>query len=170
MEPYIGEIRLVPWKTIPSGWVSCSGQMLQIQQYQALYSLIGTCYGGDGKTTFQLPNLNGRVVMGTNQSGQVGTHAGTANVTLTQANMPLHQHAFQVSTAAGTSNGIAGNICAAVATGQNLYGPMNAPATTALNSGILETSGANAAHTNMQPYTAMSFIICVKNGIYPSHD
>lgn len=168
MDPYLGEIRTVPWKTIPTGWAACNGQTLQISQNYALYSLLGTSYGGDGRTTFMLPNLNGRVIMGCNLYSSpdvVGTHGGATSVTLTQATLPPHQHAFQVSNAPGTVNTLPGNVYAEVATGQMLYGPMTAPLT-AMSPDIIEPAGDGAPHNNMQPYLALTYIICV-NGFYP---
>lgn len=169
MDSYIGQIRIVPWKTIPRGWLPCSGQVLNISQNQALYSLIGVTYGGDGKTTFHLPNLNGRVIMGTSRVAgnviQVGTSGGATSVTLTAATLPPHQHTFQVSNTPGTTSTLAGNICAEVATGQMLYGPMTANVIQ-MSPGIVDTAGGGAAHTNMQPYMALAYIICTA-GLYP---
>lgn len=186
MECYLGEIKLVPWAVTPTGWLPCDGRTLQIAQNQALYSILGTAYGGDGKTTFNIPNLGGRVIMGTTTtwrtgaSNCVGSHGGNASVTLTQDNMPPHTHTLQVSTDLGTSSNFAGNLCAAISSstdpnpapnpgpGPNLYAPMTGALTTTYP-GQVSMEGAGTAHPNMQPYLVLRYIIAT-SGNYPPRD
>jgi microcystin-dependent protein len=176
MEPYIGEIRCFSFGRIPSGWTACNGQLLPINQNQALYSLIGTYYGGDGRTNFQLPNLNGRAPVHYNTSQQglpnyptkVGDKLGSETVTLTSDNLPAHQHMLQASTAAATLVPATNNFLANVPSPH--FGYVAAPADqsqlAALDPSVVSSDGSGAAHTNMQPYLALNFCIATI-GYYP---
>lgn len=133
MDTYVGEIALFPYSVIPRGWTICNGRLLPVQQYQALFSLIGTTYGGDGRTNFRVPDLRGRVSVGMQAGGApaypLGFYGGQEAVTLTNANLPAHTHAFMASGADGAAGSPNGNCLARVITSpsslvvQNLYAP-----------------------------------------------
>ena len=171
-QPYVGEIRMFGGNFAPAGWMFCSGQLLPISEYETLFNLIGTTYGGDGQSTFGLPNLQSRVPMHMGTFG--GTNAtlaetgGAETVTLTTQQIPQHIHAML---ATGTSSGAAptGTMPAPATstfTGLQAYQPSGG-ATTALSSNMLQTSGTNQPHENIQPYLCISFIISLF-GIFPS--
>jgi microcystin-dependent protein len=187
-DPFIAQITMFGGNFAPRGWAFCSGQLLPISQNTALFSLVGTTYGGDGRTTFGLPDLRGRVPLGSegNSTGPglsprpLGQTGGAENVTLTQNQMPSHTHtAASTSTAhavgpAGNSNDAVGNIWAddaGVASGTYHSGPANAT----MNSAAITTdttvnaTGANQSHNNMQPYLAINFIIALV-GVFPSRN
>jgi len=167
-EPYIGEIRLVPYTFNPAGWALCSGQLLSISQNAALFSLIGTTYGGDGVNTFALPNLQSRIPvhMGTSAQGTFiqGQLGGVENVTLTQAQIPSHSHAAQCNSGATqTASNPAGAVW--VNSNQNQYTDQATPAT--MNAGALSNTGGNQPHENRMPFQVINFIIALV-GIFPS--
>jgi microcystin-dependent protein len=164
-EPFIGEIRLFGNNYAPRGWMKCEGQILQIMTNQALYSLLGTTYGGNGTTTFALPDLRGRVAIHNGPGVPYGTSAGEAAHTLTVNEMPQHSH--NVSASSNTADQIspAGNVWAA--TTINSYVP---PATLVpMSTGAVSTSGGSQPHDNMQPYLAVNYCIAVQ-GIFPSRN
>jgi microcystin-dependent protein len=171
---FIGEIRLWSAVKIPDDWAVCAGQSMQISQYQALYSLIGTTYGGDGVATFQLPNLQGMLPIGqgagTGLSARtMGQTLGSATVTLVSGNTPAHSHAVQASTAAA-STGTPGPAVVLAAPETNLYNNGGAPGSViALNDAAVAPWGPAAAqpHDNMMPSTSLNYIIAL-NGIYPT--
>lgn len=165
--PFIGEMIWVPYNFAPKGWAFCSGQLLPISQNTALFSLLGTTYGGDGRTTFALPNMQGRVMINAGQGpglslydqGQTG---GEATHTLTQNEMPAHSHGFQASTATGTVTTPAGNLYAASASGKQYgQGP-----TTAMSANAVAGAGGGQPHNNMMPYGTLNCIIALQ-GIFP---
>lgn len=160
-EPFIGEIRAASWNLAPRGWAFCNGQLLSIAQNQALFSILGTTYGGDGVTTFALPNLQGRVPIEVGNGIVLGESAGSTNVTLTTQQIPAHTHQLFASAAAGSEDpenkGPAG---------AKAYAPATAPA--AMGTSIGPTGG-NQPHDNMQPYLTINFIIALV-GIYPSRN
>jgi microcystin-dependent protein len=166
--PYVGEIRMFGGNFAPVGWLFCQGQLLSISEYETLYTLIGTTFGGDGQSTFQLPNLQGSVPihMGSNAgtSFQLGETGGTPEVTLTTQQIPQHNHALMASTGPATSNTPENNITAESAT-LSIYedGTTNAQ----LNAAAVSQTGQNQPHDNMQPYLCVSFIISLY-GIFPS--
>jgi microcystin-dependent protein len=162
MDPYLGEIRLFSFNNIPRGWAACEGQLLPIQQNQALFSLLGVAYGGNGTTTFALPDLRGRVPLHFNSQFPLGTVAGETNHTLTTNEMPQHVHMVSASSGAATSPTITNNIW-----GQetNSFGP--AASLAPMSPAAISMAGANQPHQNMQPYLTMSFCIAMQ-GIYPS--
>jgi len=176
MEPYVGEIHCFSFGRIPTGWKACNGQLLPIAQNQALYSLIGTYYGGDGKTNFQLPNLNGRAPIHYNTSQQglpnyptkIGDKLGSETVTLTSNNLPAHQHTFQVSTASATLVPATGGFLAILPSPHFGYAaaPANQSQLTALDASVVSAEGSGAEHSNMQPYLVLNFCIAT-NGYYP---
>jgi microcystin-dependent protein len=169
--PYIAEIRMFAGNFAPLGWAFCNGQLLAISQNDALFSLIGTTYGGDGFTTFALPDLRGRapVHMGQGpglQNFVLGQQGGAEVVTLNVAQLPIHSHVAGASSANGSSDGPAGGVPARNAAGAPQYGT---PPNTNMAAAALQSTGGTQPHTNMQPCLAINFIICLE-GIYPSQN
>jgi microcystin-dependent protein len=172
MEPFIGQLLPVCLSYAPSGWLICDGSLLPISQYQALFSLIGTTFGGDGVTNFAIPDLRGRVPVGATLSGgaqtltphQMGEKGGTETVTLTVSEMPAHNHTIVTNDASQTQNTssqhyLGGGGRTPVYSGQ--------PGTTMLGASAVSVSGGSQGHSNMQPYLGVNWIIAV-NGIWPS--
>lgn len=165
-EPFLGEIRVFAGNFAPANWALCNGQLLPISHYTALFSILGTTFGGDGKTTFGLPNLQGSAPMHWGDAPgltprTIGESGGAPNVTLTTAEMPAHTHAAVASASGASALSPAGNMLGDAA----LYAapPLNqqmSPAT-------VGSSGGSQPHDNMQPYLGLTFIIALQ-GIYPS--
>ncbi|WP_342559308.1 tail fiber protein [Metasolibacillus sp. FSL K6-0083] len=164
-EAFLGEIRLFAFNQIPNGWLPCNGQLLKTTANQALYSLLGTTYGGNGQTTFALPNLQGRVPLHKGQSISFGEAGGEEAHTLTVAEMPAHTHAVYAD-AATTTEASPQNHTWGTVSGETIYA-QNSNVT--MNIAALSSAGQSAAHNNMQPYLALSFCIAVV-GIYPSRN
>lgn len=167
MEPFIGTIMPVGFSYAPKGWALCNGQTMAIQQNQALFSLIGTYFGGNGTTTFALPDLRGRTP--SSLTGQVGTPSGTENVSLQLSQIPSHSHALNATSAtAPASRGAlpTGNIFSAPnAKTQSIFGSQsNAVLLAANNVGLI---GSGVPHNNMQPYLVLNYVIAL-TGIFPS--
>lgn len=170
---YLGEIRVFPYGKTPQGWLPCDGRMLPITQYTALYSLIWTNYGGDGRSTFALPDLQGRAAVAPQYNPlagplfRIGQTAGEESHTLLAGEVPGHTHTAQCSTLPGTASAVAGAIWAAAATEKTVYG---APASTpvSMNGSAAAAAGGDLAHNNLQPYLALNYCIAV-TGIYPPH-
>ncbi|GIP55365.1 MULTISPECIES: phage tail protein [Paenibacillus] len=162
-EPFLGEIRSFSFGIVPKGWAACNGQTLPIHQNQALYSLLGTIYGGDGVTTFALPDLRGRVPVHPGNGVQLGQSAGEEHHTLTVQEMPQHTH-FVFGAGTSSSNKAANNVWGTAPS--SMYA---AEATTQMSSNALSTTGQSQPHNNMQPYNVLSFCIAI-NGIYPSRN
>ncbi len=169
-EPYIGEIRMFGGNFAPFGWALCNGQLLSISENEALFSLIGTTYGGDGQSTFALPNLQGRIPIHAGvgpglSPHQLGEMGGVETVTLTAGEVPGHRHAFAASTEAASSPDPAGNV---LASGPviSLY-TSEAPARPLGQDTIAPSSGNGQPHENEQPFLCVTFIIALQ-GIYPS--
>jgi len=169
MDPYLGEIRLFPFNNLPRGWLRCDGAILSISEYQALYSLLGTNYGGNGTTTFALPDLRGVVPMHRNAtiSQLVGASGGTETVTLTVAQIPNHNHLFCGQSTAGDKATPAGNQLATMNPAGEVFVDYDANMQQALPTSIIGTTGNNGAHSNMQPYLAMAYCICANYATYP---
>ena len=168
-DPYLGQITLTALSFAPKGYAMCNGQLMPIAQYQALFSLLGTTYGGNGVTTFQLPDLRGRTPIGIGQSasgsnyvpGQLG---GTEGVTLQAGQIPPHTHTTSYSSAnAGARNPATGLFGV---TSANLYAPSNGTQVP-LGPQTVTTPNADQPHSNMQPYTVLNFCIALA-GIFPS--
>jgi microcystin-dependent protein len=169
-EPFIGEVRMVGFNFPPKGWAFCNGQVLAINQNQALFSILGTTYGGNGQTTFALPNLQGRVPIhiGTLGGFQVvlGQAAGEAAHTLITTELPLHPHPLMGASAPKDNNrSLDGSLLGSSSTA-NFYAP--SPNTT-LNPASVGPAGGSQAHNNMQPYLAINFIIAMI-GVFPSQN
>lgn len=165
---YLSEIRIFSFNFAPRGWAQCNGQTLSIQQNQALFALIGTAYGGNGTTTFALPDLRGRVPLhfGQQSGGQVYTEGqvgGATSVTLTIATMPQHNHLVNANAAGNVNTGSNTAVPGGGATG---YG--NSP-NTAMNPAMVGNNGSSQSHPNMQPYLVVNFCIAL-TGIFPSRN
>lgn len=175
MDPFLGEIRIFPLDWAPYGWALCDGSTLQVSQNAALYSLIGTYYGGTPGTNFKLPDLRGRaaVYFGGNQPGvQVGFQGGAETVTLNSTQVPLHTHTVNAVNAAGKNSGAKAHHIAAAAVPGTPPTPTNLYNTTAnnlvaLNPATVGTAGAGAGHANVQPYLVLGYFIAT-TGVYPS--
>ncbi len=169
-DQFIAEIRLFAGNFPPRGWAFCSGQILSIAQNTALFSLVGTYYGGDGRTTFGLPNLNARAPICPGQGPglsprDLGETGGAANVTLTPAELPNHSHTLGATTSAADSNDPNGRLLAATTAANPLYvGAPGAPIV--MGPGAAGSPVAADAHNNLQPFLGVSFIIAL-TGIYP---
>ena len=167
-EPFLAEIRIVGFNFPPRGWALCDGQILPINQNQSLYSLLGTTYGGDGRTSFALPELRGRAPIHVGSAGgtsyNLGVKTGVEGVALTAAEMPQHTHQAFGSTTDGDSPVPANNVPAASPV--QMYG--DAQNLVPLRTGTLSATGG-AAHNNMQPYLALNFCIALQ-GLFPSRN
>jgi microcystin-dependent protein len=160
-EPFFGEIRMFSGTTVPQGWLPCDGRLMPIRGNQALFSLLGTSYGGDGQTTFGLPDLRGRVAMHRGGDVQFGQQGGEPAHTLTAGEMAPHEHALSASVAAPASGDPAGNVVAAAQVWSS-----STTALTSLSGQSLATAGGGQPHENMQPYLALTFCIAVR-GVFP---
>jgi len=167
--PFLGEIRLFPFNFAPTGWAACLGQVLPISQNTALFSLLGTTYGGDGKSTFALPNLQGRVPLSQGQGvgtsmynlGQVG---GSEETVITHAELPTHNHFVRANTGPAKATGPAGAVLAQAGT------PMYAPTpdgTTYMSHETISATGKSQPMSLLQPFLVLNFCIALQ-GIYPS--
>jgi microcystin-dependent protein len=162
--PYMTEIRIVAFNFAPKGWALCNGQLLPINQNQALFALLGTTYGGNGQTTFGLPNLRGQVPIHMGRGHTLGETAGSTSVTLNQQQMPAHTHTVLASDANATLPTPPGNV---LAQANNLYTP--AANLTALDPSSVSNVGGSQPHNNMMPYLVLNFIIALQ-GIFPSRN
>ncbi|TCV89019.1 phage tail protein [Sulfurirhabdus autotrophica] len=164
MDPFVGEIRAVGFNFAPVGWALCNGQLLPISQNTALFSLLGTTYGGNGQTTFALPNLQGRAMMHPGQGPGLTPHflgetGGTASETLSPSAMPMHNHAFSAATGTATTGTPSG--ASSLAAGSvNTYGTANNLVP------MGEVVGGNQPHNNMQPYLVLNYVIALQ-GVFP---
>ena len=168
MDPYLGEIRIFAGNFAPRGWALCNGQILSIAQNTALFSLLGTMYGGNGQTTFALPDLRGRVPLHFGQGPGLtprteGEVSGSATVTLTTGEMPSHNHGANGNQAPGNSPSPAGRYWAMSSRRDTPYASStNVP----MQPQALDITGNGQPHDNMQPYLTLNFIIALQ-GIYP---
>ena len=155
--PFVGELRIFPWATVPAGWLPCDGRTLPIDQHQALYAAIGTIYGGDGQTTLALPDLRGRVPLGSAPRVPAGQSGGEETHTLTEAEIASHTHLALGSIADAATAQPNG----ALLGGAPIWGPPAADVVT-LNAATVAPTGGNQPHENMQPYLALSICIAVE--------
>lgn len=172
MDPFLGEIRMFAGNFAPVGWALCNGQLLSIAQNTALFSLFGTTYGGDGRVTFALPNLQGRAPMhwgnGAGLTPRVlGEEAGTPTVTLTGVQIPAHIHGFtaeneEASTGSPNGNAVAGSETV------NWF-TSGSPAQVAMSPQAVGSGGGSQPHNNQQPYLAVTFIVAMQ-GIFPARN
>ena len=167
-EPFLSEIRIMSFSFPPKGWALCNGQLLPINQNQALFSLLGTTFGGNGQTNFALPNLQGRTPIHVGGGHTLGEQGGEQAHTLSIAEIPTHTHVLSGSSAVGDSvnprTGAGGNVFAADV--GNAYSP-TPQNLVALNPGTVGNTGGSQAHVNMQPFLTLSFCIALQ-GIFPS--
>ena len=168
-EPFLGQLMIVPYNFAPKGWANCSGQLMSISQNTALFSLLGTTYGGNGTTNFALPNLNGSIAIGAGQGPglslyELGQTGGESAVTLTVNGIPAHGHQIYADTAKGTTASPAGGFPAANIAGVPQY---SGSAGALMNGGALSVAGGSQPHNNMMPYLGLKFIIALQ-GVYPA--
>jgi microcystin-dependent protein len=166
-DPFIGEVRLMGFGYPPKGWALCNGQLLPINQNQALFSILGTTYGGNGQTTFALPNLQGRVPTHTGNGLALGETGGEAAHTLSSAEIPAHQHAVTGSSEPATSGVPGGGVVLAASVGAPAYAPPSN--LVAMDPGSVQSVGGGQAHENRQPFLTVSFCIALV-GIFPSQN
>jgi len=164
-EPFLSEIRIFSFGFAPKGWALCNGQLLPINQNQALFSLLGTTYGGDGRVNFGLPDLRARTPIHMGSGHTLGERGGEQAHTLSISEIPTHVHTAQASSATGN---------AAIPTGAVLGSPLNLSyrspdALAAMNAGTVANVGGSQAHLNMQPFLTLSFCIALQ-GIFPSQN
>lgn len=175
-QPYVGQIMIIGCNFAPAGWMVCAGQLLPISEYETLFQLIGTTYGGDGESTFALPNLQGRVPLhmgqGTGLSSYIiGQAAGVESVTLTTQQIPSHNHLSQIAASPANSASPGGTVLANEAIGQAQatcfsYGPFGGTQS-ALANATLGITGGSQPHENLQPLLVLNFIISLF-GVFPS--
>ncbi len=179
-QPLIGQVKMVGFNFATVGWALCNGQLLAIAQYDALFALIGTTYGGDGQTTFALPNLSSRMPIHQGQGPGLSNHilgqaAGTENVTLVSSQMPQHTHILTQTVAKrcqngpGNSKSPVGNFFASGISSENFSTTGPAAMSELSFATTVGTAGGNQPHDNRSPYTCVNFIICVE-GIFPSRN
>lgn len=166
-EPFLGEIRLCSFNFAPKGWAHCNGQLLPIQQNQALFALLGTRYGGDGQNTFGLPDLRGRRAIQEGAGYYLGQRGGEEWHTLTAAELPAHTHAMQASSAAGTQESPV-NAYLAASEADVPYAASTAPVMGG-NVTALQVVGGTQAHENRPPFLVLNYIIALQ-GIFPSQN
>lgn len=187
MEPFVGEIRVFGCNFAPRGWAQCNGQLMQIRQYTALFSILGVNYGGNGTTTFALPNLQGQIAIGAGQGPglqpyDVGEQGGESGIQLISTEMPAHTHTFNGGTAAQpvtvllnapTSNNCyisnpfaKANPTAPAGVAGRAFGPNSNPANVLLNAACVSVAGGGQAHDNMQPFVTINYCIAIE-GIFP---
>lgn len=168
--PFVGEIRMFGSSFAPLGWAFCDGSLMPISENDTLFTLIGTTYGGDGQSTFGLPNLQSRIPIhagqgpGLSQNYQLGDTLGTEVVTLTTNQLPLHNHALLASTDPANTPNPGGNVLSAPITATPYF---QAAPNVSMNSGILAPQGGNQPHDNMVPFLCISFIISLF-GVFPT--
>jgi microcystin-dependent protein len=170
-EPFLGEIDAVAFNFAPQGWALCQGQIMSISQNQALFSLLGTTYGGNGVSTFALPDLRGRRIVGWGQSStgtfyNLGQTGGEEAVTLTVGQTPPHSHSFVGSTGAGSLLSPAGNVWAAQSQTALYY---SGPGSASMSPAAVGTAGGGQPHDNMPSYLTLNYIIALQ-GIYPARN
>jgi microcystin-dependent protein len=173
-DPFLGEIVMFAGTFEPRGWAFCNGRLLSIAESPALFSILGTTYGGNGTTTFALPDLRGRVAISSGQgpglsNHQLGEMSGTETVTLTTAQIPTHNHFLAASSAAGDQTTPLGNLPAGVPdhSSGNLLNAYSAAADGAMARTALTPAGNGQPHTNLQPFLCVNFIIAME-GVLPS--
>jgi len=163
-QPYVGEIRMFAGNFAPAGWMFCEGQLLPISEYETLFNLIGTTYGGDGQSTFALPDLRGRVPIHIGNGFTLAETGGAETVTLTVSQIPSHSHPMLATSSFGTASAAANNVLAQTQA-IKMY-DSSAPAV-AMAPGTVTSTGGSQPHDNFQPYLCVDFIISLF-GIFPS--
>lgn len=166
-EPFLSEIKIVSFNFPPKGWALCNGQFLPINQNQALFALLGTTYGGNGQTTFALPNLRGRVPIHFGEAHDLGEAAGSTSVTVNIQQLPTHMHGLQVSS--NDQNVTLDPSNAFLAPVNNTYTPPASGSLTVMHPSSVTSVGGSQPHNNMMPYLVLNFIIALQ-GIFPSRN
>ncbi|MDO8964023.1 MAG: tail fiber protein [Coriobacteriia bacterium] len=162
-EPYLSEIRIMSFSFAPRGWATCNGQLMPINQNQALFSLMGTTYGGDGRVTFGLPDLQSRAPIHMGSRSTLGERGGEQAHTLSISEVPAHVHAVSASTTGADRTTPGGNVFATASAA--VYG--DGEDRVAMNPALISNTGGEQPHINMQPYLVLSFCIALQ-GIFPS--
>lgn len=163
-QPFVGEIRMFAGTFAPAGWMFCEGQLLPISENQTLFQLIGTTYGGDGQSTFALPDLRGRVPLHFGNGFTLAETGGVETVTLTVSQIPAHTHPLLATTTPATQQGLSQNVLAEA----SLFNPyINAVPAAAMASQAVGSTGGSQPHNNFQPYLCVDFIISLF-GIFPT--
>jgi microcystin-dependent protein len=170
-DQFVAEIRIFPFNFAPTGWAFCDGQLLPISQNTALFSLLGTTYGGDGKSTFALPDLQGNVPMFWGQGPGLeeyflGQQSGSETVTLLQSEIPVHQHAIMAGTDIATDNTPSPNRVLTLSNNGSAYAPATATPVVQMAPQALSPAGGSLPHNNMMPYLTLNFCIALQ-GIFP---
>lgn len=168
MDPFVAEIRIFPFNFAPKGWAWCDGQLLPLSQNTALFSLLGTTYGGNGKSNFALPDLQGRAPMHPGQGPGLSLHdlgetGGSETVSLLESEIPAHSHALRASAQDATTRIVTGQM-PATGIGVSIYGPQ--PTTVSLSPNALAPAGGDQPHNNMEPYLTFYFCIALQ-GVFP---
>ena len=169
-EPYVGEVRCVGFNFAPKNWAECDGNLLAIAQNTALFSLLGTQYGGDGRVTFALPDLQGRVAISQGSGGgltprNVGDEGGEQTVTLLQATMPSHNHRYMTNVADGPADQTLPSPTASISSGPAMFTNATTPVVQ-MASNMLPVTGGSQPHNNMMQYLTLNFVIALA-GIFP---
>ena len=169
--PFVAEIRIFAGNFAPTGWASCDGQLLPISQNTALFSLLGTFYGGDGKSTFALPDMAGNVPLGQGQGSGLseyflGQQAGSQNVTLLESEMPAHNHLWNVTGEAGTQGSLTNTVVLGKSGGGSLYQTTTNANLVQMSLQALTPAGGSLPHNNMMPTLTLFFIIALQ-GVFP---
>jgi len=171
MDPFVAEIRIFPFNFAPKGWAFCDGQILPLSQNTALFSLLGTTYGGDGKSNFALPNMQGNAPMHPGQGPGLSLHdlgetGGSETVSLLESEIPAHSHTTMANAAVGNRTTPAGNSISRV-TGSTPFVPGSpAPPLVAMSASSITPAGGDQPHNNMQPYLTLNFCIALQ-GVFP---
>ena len=163
-EPFLSEIKIVSFNFPPKGWALCNGQILPINQNQALFSLLGTTYGGDGRVNFALPDLRSRIPIHFGSSHTLGERGGEENHTLNMSEMAAHSHTFSANNATPTQGSTAGNMWAS-----NFGAYSSAAPDAIMNPASISNAGGSQPHANLQPFLVLNFIIALQ-GIFPSQN
>ncbi|HEX8191158.1 MAG TPA: tail fiber protein [Pyrinomonadaceae bacterium] len=164
--PFLGEIKIIAWNYAPKSWAFCNGQFLPINQNQALFSLLGTMYGGNGQTTFALPDFRGKIPVHVGSGHTQGEAGGQYAHTLTTSEMPAHNHFMQVTDNIGTTQNPGSSVILSKSVA-NSYGGLTNLVT--MNAGSITSTGGSQPHENKQPYLVLNFIIALQ-GIFPSRN
>lgn len=170
-DPFVAEIRIFPFNFPPTGWAFCNGQLLPLSQNTALFSLLGTVYGGDGKSTFALPNLDGCAPMHPGQGPGLSLHdlgesSGSETVTLLEAETPAHTHALMATVEDGTQGTLTPGVTIATSVGGQLYQTTTNASLGQMNMAQLQPAGGSLPHNNLMPYLTLNFCIALQ-GVFP---
>jgi microcystin-dependent protein len=171
MDPFVAEIRIFPFNFAPKGWAWCDGQLLPLSQNTALFSLLGTTYGGNGKSNFALPDLQGRAPMHPGQGPGLSLHdlgesGGSETVSLLESEIPSHSHALRATVEDGTQGSLTQGITVATSVGGTLYQTNTNSNTVFMNDSSLAPSGGDQPHNNLMPYLTFYFCIALQ-GVFP---